>query len=171
MIWTKYAVKVGFSTHRSAFFFDIRQYAFRKETLRWIKTATFSVLRSFERADFCHGKAKICRNTRLFQRFLTQMWRKDAFQNHIRFECINLRVTGAIRTMPESESFQRFSAFRDWKASAFLLPQLPKIILKSFAFGSKIFYREDFWLVKAQNVANPWRICEYFNEEKAEIIR
>ena len=119
MIWTKYAVKVGFPTHRSAFFFAIRQYAIRKETLRWIKTATFSVLRSFERADFCHSKAKICRNTRLFPRFLTKMWRKDAFQNHMKFECIHLRVTGATRTMPESESFQRFSAFRDWKVDGF----------------------------------------------------
>ena len=26
---------------------------------------------------------------------------------------------------------------------------------KSFAFRSKIFYREDFWLIKAQNGANP----------------
>ncbi|MBQ4338790.1 MAG: MFS transporter, partial [Clostridia bacterium] len=43
--------------------------------------------RSFERADFCHSKAKICRNTRLFQRFLTQLWRKVAFQNRMEFEC------------------------------------------------------------------------------------
>ena len=155
MIRTKYAAKVGFPTHRSVFFFAIRQYAFRKETLRWIKTATFSVLRSFERADFCHNKAKICRNTRLFQRFLTKLWRKYAFQNRMEFESFHSRVTGAIRIMPESVSFQRFSAFRDWKASAFLLPQSPKIILKFFAFRSKIFYREDFWLIKAQNGANP----------------
>jgi len=42
--------------HIEAFFFDIRQYAFRKETLRCNKTATFSVLRSFEKADFYQDK-------------------------------------------------------------------------------------------------------------------
>ena len=42
---------------------------------------------------FVTARQKSVRNTRLFQRFLTQMWRKDAFQNHMRFECIHLKVT------------------------------------------------------------------------------
>jgi hypothetical protein len=36
---------------------------------------------SFERVGFCLGKAKICSNTRIFQRFLTKPGRKDTFQN------------------------------------------------------------------------------------------
>jgi len=52
--------------------------------------------------------------------------------------------------LPKSEYFQVFSAFRSCKASAFLHPQHQKSNKNLSLYRSKIFYRMDFWSIKAK---------------------
>ena len=52
--------------------------------------------------------------------------------------------------LPKSEYFQVFSAFRSCKASALLHPQHQKSNKNLSLYRSKIFYRTDFWSIKAK---------------------
>jgi len=52
--------------------------------------------------------------------------------------------------LPKSEYFQVFLAFRSCKASALLRPQHKKSNENLSLYRSKIFYRTDFWSIKAK---------------------
>ncbi len=52
--------------------------------------------------------------------------------------------------LPKSEYFQVFLAFRFCKASALLRPQHQKSNENLSLYRSKIFYRTDFWSIKAK---------------------
>ena len=60
-----------YNAHSTIFLFDIRLYACIEEIADCTQSVVFQMQSSFEREDFSHGKARICRNTRIFQRFLT----------------------------------------------------------------------------------------------------
>ena len=70
-----------YHAHSDIFLFAIRPYACIEEMPDCTQSVAFQMRSSFERIDFCLGEAKICRNTRLFQGFLTKPRRKDTFQN------------------------------------------------------------------------------------------
>ncbi len=59
----------------------------------------------------------------------------------------------------------------DLKGVSLPAPSTSKNYLKILRFQVEDFYRGDFWLFNAQNAANPLLVCEYFNEEKAKIVR
>ncbi len=72
-----------YHAHSTIFLFAIRPYAFIEEIADCTQSVAFQVRSGFEGEDFRHGKAKICRNTRLFQGFSTQAGQKCSAQNHI----------------------------------------------------------------------------------------
>ena len=49
---------------------------------------------------FVTARRKSARNTRLFQRFSTKLWRKYAFQNRMEFECSHSTVGTDLRVCP-----------------------------------------------------------------------
>ena len=66
--------------HGKALFFMLKLPTTHKSETQSI---VFQMRSSFESADFCLDKAKICRNTGLFQRSLTKQKQKYTFQNLI----------------------------------------------------------------------------------------
>ena len=94
--------EIQYITHIRTFFsLTYAPYVSIEEMPDCTQSIAFQMQSSFESADFCHSKAKICRNTRLFQRFSTMLWRKCAFQNHnyYYFQKYNLIYIGCHGTM------------------------------------------------------------------------
>ena len=72
--------------------------------------------------------------------------------------------------LPKSEYFQGFSAFRSCKASAFLHPQYQKSNENLSLYRSKIFYRIDFWSIKAKTEQILYGFASILTQSEQESI-